>query len=285
MIAVDHSACLMYGGSFEPAYILTVSALEAQCQAATNKRNTALMQSFLADVLSVTPDRGVIRFNPIKEECLATNGRTVAGQIEKIEGENGNAVKHAVTSNRKSGLAEALRRKSLFSSDRKKSNARDNRKSNLSNAEDMGRNASVKPALSTSQTHNYSGSTRSSISSAPSIPTYMEASALPLSNRKAASTTKLNTTDQLLEEASRVLAQMGPADPKKSQLVLPAPQNSTSRPSSSRRAKSNLSSTSLKTFQNAPLPPPIPVDTEPTAKVSRRKSFIALFKRDTVKAG
>jgi hypothetical protein len=280
MISIDHSACLMYGGSFEPAYIISVSALESQCQASTNKRNAALMQSFLADVLSVTPDRGVIRFNPIKEDCLATNGRTVAGQIEKIEGENGNAVKRVLAGNRKSGLGETLRRKSLFSSDRKKSTARDNRKSTVFASED-GRKDSIKPVVSAVRSHS---SARSSTSSTPSMPTHMDVSVLPYSNKKAASTSKLNTTDQLLEEASRVLAQMGPPDSKNTQSVLPVPQNSSSRPASSRKSKANLSSTSLKSFPNVPLPPPIPAENEASPKVGRRKSFIAMFKRDTIKA-
>ena len=53
MIKVDHSACLALGGNFDPCYILNIQALPSQLGASTNKRNAALIQSFMADILSV----------------------------------------------------------------------------------------------------------------------------------------------------------------------------------------------------------------------------------------
>lgn len=101
MISVTHSACVCLGGSFEPAYILTVSALPVQLQPTTNKRNAALITSFLTDILGVSPDRAVIRFLIIAEENLAIDGATVLGEIERLEkqqaDESGRAVKHATT--------------------------------------------------------------------------------------------------------------------------------------------------------------------------------------------
>lgn len=85
MVHVDHSACLLFAGSFEPAYILTISAIPSQVQPTMNKRNAALIQSFMAGILSVPPERGVLRFTPSPEENLATNGNTVHGEIERIE--------------------------------------------------------------------------------------------------------------------------------------------------------------------------------------------------------
>lgn len=85
MINIEHSACLLHAGSFEPAYLLTITALPSQMQPTTNKRNAALIQSFMADVLSVPPERGVLRFVPIQEANLASNGATVFGEIERIE--------------------------------------------------------------------------------------------------------------------------------------------------------------------------------------------------------
>lgn len=85
MITVNHSACLILGGSFEPAYILTVTALPVQIQPTTNKRNAALIQSFMSDTLGVTPDRGIIRFQTIPEENMAISGRTILGEIERLE--------------------------------------------------------------------------------------------------------------------------------------------------------------------------------------------------------
>ena len=84
MVTVDHSACLFLAGNFEPAYILTVSALPHEVQASANKINTAHLQSFLADVLGVAAERGVVRFEAIPEENLGTNGSTIQGTLERM---------------------------------------------------------------------------------------------------------------------------------------------------------------------------------------------------------
>ncbi|KAF2726072.1 hypothetical protein K431DRAFT_342326 [Polychaeton citri CBS 116435] len=85
MINVDHSACLALAGTFEPCYILTVNTVPSQMSPASNKRNAALIQSFMADILSVAPDRGIVRFIPIPEENFAMNGNTMLGEIERLE--------------------------------------------------------------------------------------------------------------------------------------------------------------------------------------------------------
>lgn len=65
--------------------MLTISALPSQLLPTTNKRNAALLQTFLADSLGVAPARGVIRFTPIPDQDLAFNGTTVLGQIENLQ--------------------------------------------------------------------------------------------------------------------------------------------------------------------------------------------------------
>lgn len=105
MINVDHSSCLALAGTFEPCYILTISTVPSQMQASTNKRNAALIQSFMADILSVPPERGIIKFVSIPEENYAVNGNTLFGEIERLEQKqfsNGGGVKRAVTDVRKS---------------------------------------------------------------------------------------------------------------------------------------------------------------------------------------
>ena len=112
MINVDHSSCLALAGTFEPCYILTISALPSQMQATTNKRNAALIQSFMADILSVPPERGVIKFMPVPEENYAFNGNTLSGEIERLEQQQmGNGgVKRAITDVRKSMPAFSSKR-------------------------------------------------------------------------------------------------------------------------------------------------------------------------------
>ena len=84
-ITLDHSSCLLFAGSFESAYILTITALPSQITPTTNKRNAALTQSFMATSLGVLPDRGIVKFVGVPEEYLATSGTTILGQIERLQ--------------------------------------------------------------------------------------------------------------------------------------------------------------------------------------------------------
>jgi hypothetical protein len=112
MITVNHSACLLLGGSFEPTYIFTINALPVQLQPTTNKRNAALIQQFMCESIGVTPDRGIVKFVPIQEDSLAMNGMTILGDIERLERqhaeETGAGMKRAMTkSSRKSAVSKA----------------------------------------------------------------------------------------------------------------------------------------------------------------------------------
>ena len=84
MVTLDHSACLIFGGSFEPAYILTITALPAQVQSTTNKRNAALVQGFMCKTLKIPECRGVLRFVAVADENLATRGMSVFGEAESL---------------------------------------------------------------------------------------------------------------------------------------------------------------------------------------------------------
>ncbi|KAG8528943.1 uncharacterized protein KY384_006632 [Bacidia gigantensis] len=84
-ITLDHSACLLFASSFDSAYILTITALPSQIMPSTNKRNAALMQSFMTSALGVLPDRGVVKFIGLEDDYIATGGLTVTGQIERLQ--------------------------------------------------------------------------------------------------------------------------------------------------------------------------------------------------------
>lgn len=83
-INLEHSACLLLGGTFDSAYMFTITALTSQIQPVTNKRNTALIQAFMTDTLGVSADRGVVRYINVGEEYLGTNGMTVLGEIDNL---------------------------------------------------------------------------------------------------------------------------------------------------------------------------------------------------------
>ncbi|KAI4139355.1 MAG: hypothetical protein L6R39_006328 [Caloplaca ligustica] len=83
-ITLNHSECLLFAGTFDSAYIITITALPSQIQPVTNKRNAVMIQTYMSDLLGVTPDRGIVRFVGISEEYLATNGNTVQGEIDNM---------------------------------------------------------------------------------------------------------------------------------------------------------------------------------------------------------
>ena len=87
VVTVAHSTCLLFGGNFDPAYTLTITALPSQMQPVTNKRNATLIAKAMEDALGVPPERGLIKFQAIAEENLATAGKTVLGEIEDLEKE------------------------------------------------------------------------------------------------------------------------------------------------------------------------------------------------------
>lgn len=85
-MTVQHSICILFGGTFDPAYIMTIKALPCQVQTTTNKRNVALLQKHLDDTLRVAPTRGLVQFVAVPEECSGWNGKTVAGEIAEMAG-------------------------------------------------------------------------------------------------------------------------------------------------------------------------------------------------------
>jgi hypothetical protein len=131
MITVNHSACLLMGGSFEPTYVLTINALPAQVQPTLNKRNAALIQNFMAESIGVAPERGVMKFVPIPEDSLAIGGMTILGEIETMERntaeESGGRVGRAMS------MASGGRRKSSAVSKAKSSIALSRRTSKANN--------------------------------------------------------------------------------------------------------------------------------------------------------
>ncbi len=75
---------MLFGGSSEPAYYLTITALASEIAPTKNKRSTALVQGFMHESLDIAPRRGIIRFEAVPEENLATNGMTALQEIEEM---------------------------------------------------------------------------------------------------------------------------------------------------------------------------------------------------------
>ncbi|KIW30961.1 uncharacterized protein PV07_02648 [Cladophialophora immunda] len=85
MAMVTTDIPILLGGNSEPAYHLTITALPSEIAATKNKRSTHLIQDFIHDTLQIPPKRGVVRFDAVSEENLATNGMTALQEIEQLE--------------------------------------------------------------------------------------------------------------------------------------------------------------------------------------------------------
>ncbi|KAJ2896610.1 MIF domain-containing protein [Zalerion maritima] len=83
VVAVQHGTCMLYGGTFDPAYVFNITTLETAFSATVNKRNSALIQAHMEESLGVAPARGLINFIGIKTDCTATNGKTVLGMLDE----------------------------------------------------------------------------------------------------------------------------------------------------------------------------------------------------------
>lgn len=66
----------------DPSYLIVVSALPGIFGPVTNKRLTYLIQSQMDEAFKIPPARGLIRFQKIKFENLATNGATAREEFE-----------------------------------------------------------------------------------------------------------------------------------------------------------------------------------------------------------
>jgi hypothetical protein len=82
-VRVEHSACIFFAGTFEPAYTLALSALAPYIQPSTNQRNAYLLSEHLEEALGVPPPRGLIRFVPMLDENVALDGKTLAQSLDE----------------------------------------------------------------------------------------------------------------------------------------------------------------------------------------------------------
>lgn len=83
MLTTDIS--MIVGGNSDPAYCMTITALSAEIAATKNKRSVHLVQTFMHESLQISPQRGIVRYDPVTVENLATNGMTALQEIEQLE--------------------------------------------------------------------------------------------------------------------------------------------------------------------------------------------------------
>jgi hypothetical protein len=85
LVTIDENTNLLFGTTHGPAYLLKVSALSSLIAPLTNFRNTNLIQATINDLFGIPPENGVVIFNPVDEDNLATNGKTAREEIDRLE--------------------------------------------------------------------------------------------------------------------------------------------------------------------------------------------------------
>ncbi|OBT76333.1 hypothetical protein VF21_03337 [Pseudogymnoascus sp. 05NY08] len=85
-ISLLYNELLLHSHTFEPSYILTITAPAQYCQAHDNDSNAIIIAAVLGQALAVSPRRGIIKFMPTHLSCLAVGGRTHLGVfVEQIQ--------------------------------------------------------------------------------------------------------------------------------------------------------------------------------------------------------
>ncbi|KAF2396441.1 Tautomerase/MIF [Trichodelitschia bisporula] len=246
-LTVEHSLCMLMGGTFDPTYVLAISTIPVDVQPVTNKRNAYLLQQYVAELLQVPPERGVVRFMAIPEERLATRGTTVFGEIERQEKihteETTPSIRRALTGrSRKKSKAEKKEQEA-----KGREVASQKRKSFLGgkkpSIKDLNRKSSAKSILSL----------KSNKSAKTSEPTDPAVPAIPAS----------------IERAD---GRMTPS---------PAPPNhdGSKSPMSSNGKAAAVEQSSISKNETPRIPPPPPIPQSSPPKLGKRKSLAAIFKR------
>ena len=109
MLTVSPKTSMVLGGTTEPAYHMSIAALSSEIAPTKNKRSTALIQDFMEECLGIASRRGVIRFEPVAEENLASNGMTALQEIEGLEArssEDNGVIRGIVRNRSKKGKKE-----------------------------------------------------------------------------------------------------------------------------------------------------------------------------------
>ncbi|GKT43949.1 macrophage migration inhibitory factor [Colletotrichum spaethianum] len=108
VVNLQHGACMLFGGTFEPAYTMSIHALSLEVGVTKNKRNSALLQKHLQEALGVPPARGFVKFVEVPAENMAVNSKTTASQIAEVGGDEEETLAERRARNRKSMGAKEL---------------------------------------------------------------------------------------------------------------------------------------------------------------------------------
>ncbi|EGZ71607.1 hypothetical protein NEUTE2DRAFT_64298 [Neurospora tetrasperma FGSC 2509] len=78
VVTLHHGACMLFGGTFDPAYVISVSTLPSHLQSTTNKRNAALIQKHMEEAIgsqqtSVVPNKLKPKLKPVATTAIVND--------------------------------------------------------------------------------------------------------------------------------------------------------------------------------------------------------------------
>ncbi|KAE8144424.1 hypothetical protein BDV25DRAFT_171552 [Aspergillus avenaceus] len=83
MVTIQQDACVRFGISKGPAYLLKIFTLPYLIGSITNLRNTILIQAAMRELLEITPNRGVVLYTAVPDENFATNNATYMAEVTR----------------------------------------------------------------------------------------------------------------------------------------------------------------------------------------------------------
>jgi len=85
VVTLQHTSCLLFSGSFDPAYVMTVTSIQQYLEPALNNHNAAALQTHMQESVGVLPERGLVKFEILAESNIARTGKTLRFEIADFE--------------------------------------------------------------------------------------------------------------------------------------------------------------------------------------------------------
>jgi hypothetical protein len=84
VVNLEQNIPMIFHGTGEPTYRVTVTTLQNQLGQMTNKRHSILIMDALSEALRIPESRGIVQFEGINEDNLAYDGSTVREEINQL---------------------------------------------------------------------------------------------------------------------------------------------------------------------------------------------------------
>ncbi|EZF29315.1 hypothetical protein H101_07009 [Trichophyton interdigitale H6] len=108
MVSVDDEVKILSQFGDEPAYIVTVTALDGLMTPRCSYRFTSIIQQEIQSVMHIPPTHGIVRLIAMDTYRFGINGTTYYQAVQDLE--NASTASHKASTSKKSSLSHSLRR-------------------------------------------------------------------------------------------------------------------------------------------------------------------------------